>query len=103
MLHLARVGRRPGHARSDAYPGRALSPHDARKHVVKLEKYCSPWELQRALARFVEDYNHEDYNHEDYNHEDYNHRCYPESLQNVTPADVYPGRRLQISGTPGAD
>ena len=40
------------------------------KNVVKLEKYCSPWELQRALARFVEDYNH---------------RRYHESLQNVTP------------------
>ena len=28
---LARVGRLPGHARSGAYAGRALSPHDARK------------------------------------------------------------------------
>ena len=37
--------------------------------------------LPRALARFVEDYNH---------------RRYHESLQNVTPADVDPGRRPQI-------
>ena len=51
------------------------------KNVVKLEKYCSPWELQRALARFVEDDNH---------------RRYHESLQNVIPADVYHGRRPQI-------
>ena len=51
------------------------------KNVVKLEKYFSPWELHRALARFVEDYNH---------------RRYHESLQNVTPADVYHGRRPAI-------
>ena len=55
--------------------------HRSMKNVVKLEKYCSPWALQRALAHFVEDDNH---------------RRYHESLQNVTPADVYPGRRPQI-------
>ena len=55
--------------------------HRSMKNVVKLEQDCSPWELQRALARFVEDYNH---------------RRYHESLQNVTPADVYHGRRPQI-------
>ena len=48
---------------------------------MKLEKYFSPWELQRALARFLEDYTH---------------RRYHESRQNVTPADVYPGRRPAI-------
>ena len=55
--------------------------HRSMKNVVKLEQDCSPWELQRALARFVEDDNH---------------RRYHESLQNVTPADVYHGRRPQI-------
>ena len=55
--------------------------HRSMKNVVKLEKYFSPWALQRALARFVEDYNH---------------RRYHESLQNVTPADVYHGRRPAI-------
>ena len=55
--------------------------HRSMKNIVKLEKYFSPWELERALARFVEDYNH---------------RRYHESLQNVTPADVYHGRRLEI-------
>ena len=51
------------------------------KNVVKLEKYFSPWELERALAGFVEAYNH---------------RRYHEALDNVTPADVYQGRRPAI-------
>ena len=61
--------------------GKIERDHRSMKNVVKLEKYCSPWELQRALARFVENYNH---------------RRYHESLQNETPADVYHGRRPQI-------
>ena len=61
--------------------GKIERDHRSMKNVVKLEKYFSPWELQRALARFVENYNH---------------RRYHESLQNVTPADVYHGRRPQI-------
>jgi len=44
--------------------------HRLMKNVVKLEKYGSPWELERSLARFVADDNH---------------RRYHESLQNVTP------------------
>ena len=51
------------------------------KNVVKLEHYYSPWELERAIGRFVEHYNH---------------RRYHESLQNVTPADVYYGRQVTI-------
>ena len=55
--------------------------HRSMKNVVKLEKYFSPWALERALVGFVEDYNH---------------RRYHEALQNVTPADVYHGRRPAI-------
>ena len=51
------------------------------KNVVKLEHYYSPDELRYRLQEFVEYYN--------------NHR-YHESLQNVTPADVYFGRDKQI-------
>ena len=35
MRHLARVGRRSGHARSGEYPWRALSPHDVRKNRTR--------------------------------------------------------------------
>jgi hypothetical protein len=55
--------------------------HRSLKNVVKLEHYYSPWALERAIARFVDDYNH---------------RRYHESLQNVTPADVYFGRQASI-------
>lgn len=55
--------------------------HRSMKNVVKLEHYYSPWELERAIGRFVEYYNH---------------RRYHEALQNVTPADVYAGRRTTI-------
>ena len=55
--------------------------HWSMKNVVKLEKYHGPWELERALARFVTDDNH---------------RRLHEALDNVTPADVYEGRRLAI-------
>jgi transposase InsO family protein len=47
------------------------------KNVIKLEHYSSPGELTYRLEEFVQYYN--------------NNR-YHESLQNVTPADVYFGR-----------
>jgi putative transposase len=55
--------------------------HRSMKNVVKLEKYFSPEALERALRAFVEEYNQ---------------RRYHESLDNVTPADVYHGRRPAI-------
>jgi transposase InsO family protein len=55
--------------------------HRSMKNVVKLDNYYSPWELERAIGRFVEHYNH---------------RRYHESLENVTPADVFYGRRQEI-------
>jgi putative transposase len=55
--------------------------HRSLKNVVKLDHYYSPGELERAIGRFVEDYNH---------------RRYHESLHNVTPADVYGGRQATI-------
>jgi transposase InsO family protein len=55
--------------------------HRSMKNVVKLEHYYFPWELEKAIADWVEYYNHERYH---------------ESLDNVTPADVYYGRRNDI-------
>jgi len=55
--------------------------HRSMKNVVKLEHYYTPWELERAIARFVEHYNH---------------RRVHESLCNVTPADMYAGWQQAI-------
>ncbi len=55
--------------------------HRSMKNIVKLEHYYLPSELKARIAEFV-----------DY----YNNRRYHESLQNVTPADVYFGRNRQI-------
>ncbi len=63
--------------------GRAMHPqtqgkieryHRTMKNVVKLHHYYSPEELERALEKFVQHYNH--------------HR-YHESLNNCTPAQIY--------------
>ena len=51
--------------------------HRTMKNVIKLDNYYSPEELQYAVGEFVEYYN--------------NHR-YHESLNNLTPADVFFGR-----------
>lgn len=55
--------------------------HRSMKNVVKLENYYYPWELEKAIAEWVHHYNHERYH---------------ESLDNVTPVDVYEGRRNEI-------
>jgi putative transposase len=55
--------------------------HRSMKNIVKLQNYYFPWELEQELSRFVDYYN--------------SHR-YHESLNNVTPADVYCGRNREI-------
>jgi len=55
--------------------------HRTMKNVIKLDNYYSPEELERAIAQFVEYYNH--------------HR-YHESLKNMTPADVFHGKGEKI-------
>ena len=47
------------------------------KNVVKLDNYFAPEELEATLEKFVYRYNNEPYH---------------ESLNNLTPADVYCGR-----------
>ena len=55
--------------------------HRTMKNVIRLEHYYSPEELETHIAAFV-----------DY----YNNKRYHESLDNLTPADVFYGRSEQI-------
>jgi putative transposase len=58
--------------------------HLSLKSRILLENYYLPGDLERAIAAFVEHYNH---------------RRYHESLDNLTPADVYFGRDQRILDT----
>jgi transposase InsO family protein len=58
--------------------------HLSLKSRILLENYYRPGDLERAVAAFVEHYNH---------------RRYHESLDNLTPADVYFGRGARILAT----
>ena len=51
--------------------------HQTLKNRILLENYYLPGDLRQQIDAFVEHYNH---------------RRYHESLQNLTPADVYFGR-----------
>jgi transposase len=55
--------------------------HRSLKNVINLENYYYPWELENQLGEFVNYYNHERYH---------------ESIDNLTPADVYTGCREKI-------
>ena len=55
--------------------------HRTMKNVIKLMNYYAPEQLRKNIAAFI-----------DY----YNNRRYHESLDNLTPADVYYGRAEQI-------
>lgn len=76
---------RINHIRSAPYhpmtQGKIERYHRSMKNVVKLDTYYFPWELEQAIAAFVQYYNNERYH---------------ESLNNMTPADVYYGRVKEI-------
>ena len=55
--------------------------HRSMKSIVKLDLYYTPTQLEQGIASFVDYYNH--------------HR-YHESLDNVTPADMYSGRAKEV-------
>jgi len=78
-------GKGMGHTRGAPYhpqtQGKIERYHRTMKNVVKLRNYYQKEELERELARFVDYYNNE--------------RVH-ESLDNVTPADVYHGRHHEI-------
>ena len=70
-----------GRANHPQTQGKIERYHRSMKNIVKLDNYYCPEELNEALEKFVNYYNH--------------HR-YHESLDNVTPADVYFGKKDQI-------
>ena len=55
--------------------------HRSLKNVINLENYYYPWELEKQLEEFVNYHNHERYH---------------ESIDNLTPADVYAGLREKV-------
>ena len=55
--------------------------HQTLKNRILLENYFLPGDLEAQIAAFVDDYNH---------------RRYHESIDNLTPADVYFGRGTTI-------
>lgn len=55
--------------------------HRSMKNIINLENYYYPWELEKRLGEFVSYYNHERYH---------------ESIDNLTPADVYAGHKEKI-------
>lgn len=55
--------------------------HRTMKNIIKLQNYYLPWDLEQEINSFVHYYNHE--------------RVH-ESLDNMTPADVYHGRAREI-------
>lgn len=73
------------HTRSAPYhpqtQGKIERYHRSMKNVIKLQNYYLPGELEHEIEQFVEYYN--------------NHR-YHESLNNITPADMYHGKDKQI-------
>ena len=77
--------RRMTHTRGAPYhpqtQGKIERYHRTMKNVVKLQHYYFPWELEAALRDFVAYYNNERFH---------------ESLNNVTPADVYLGRQYAV-------
>ncbi len=51
--------------------------HQTLKNRILLDNYCFPADLDAQIETFVDHYNHQ---------------CYHESINNLTPADVYFGR-----------
>ena len=75
---MSHVRGAPNHPQTQ---GKIERYHRSMKNIVKLENYYLPGDLTHRLNEFVDYYN--------------NHR-YHESIQNLTPADVYFGRDNSI-------
>lgn len=77
-LNITHIRGKPRHPQTQ---GKIERYHRSMKNVIKLENYYSPDELRKRLAEFI-----------DY----YNNQRYHESLDNLTPADVYFNRGQEI-------
>ncbi len=73
------------HTRGQPYhpmtQGKIERYHRSLKNVICLDHYAFPWQLEQAVAAFVQHYNFQRYH---------------EALDNLTPADVYFGRKAQV-------
>jgi transposase InsO family protein len=70
-----------GRAHHPQTQGKIERYYRSMKSIVKLDTYFFPWDLEQAIADFVVYYNTPRYH---------------ESLDNVTPADVYFGRHEEV-------
>ncbi|KFC19230.1 Fis family transcriptional regulator [Chryseobacterium sp. FH1] len=77
-LRMKQVHGKPMHPQTQ---GKIERYHRTMKNVVKLNHFYHPEELIQALEKFVENYNN---------------KRYHESINNLTPRDVYFGRSEQI-------
>ena len=77
-LNIKHIRGRPYHPMTQ---GKIERWHRSMKNVIKLQNYYFPWELEQAIAEWVRYYNNDRYH---------------ESLQNVTPADVFYGKEKEI-------
>ena len=75
---IKHVRGKPNHPQTQ---GKIERYHRSMKNIFRLENYHSPEQLEAEIAVFVEYYNN---------------RRYHESLNNLTPADVYFGRGDEI-------
>lgn len=75
---IKQINGRPCHPQTQ---GKIERYHRSIKNVIRLENYYSPEQLKKAIADFVDYYNNERYH---------------ESLNNLTPADVYFDRDKDI-------
>jgi putative transposase len=76
--HMSHVRGAPYHPQTQ---GKIERWHQTLKNRILLENYYLPGDLEAQIAAFIDHYNH---------------RRYHESLENVTPADVYFGRGQEI-------
>jgi putative transposase len=70
-----------GRAHHPQTQGKIERYHRSMKSIILLNTFYFPWELEQAIADFVAYYNHQRYH---------------ESLDNVTPADVFFGRQEEV-------